>query len=105
MTTQPRPFERRVLAMRDEGMSLEEIGRRFRRSPEHIGRVAEWAAISRPGAGTADQARVLRPVEQRVIDLRDEGLSHEEIGRRFRRSADHIRRVEGLARYRQAGGA
>jgi hypothetical protein len=34
--------------------------------------------------------------------MRDQGLSHEEIGKRFRRSPGHIRRVEGMAHYRMA---
>ena len=34
-----RPVERRVLAMRDEGVHIDEIARRIDRSPSHVERV------------------------------------------------------------------
>ena len=37
--------ERRVLAMRDEGLSYDEIGRRFNRGPDHIRRVERYAGF------------------------------------------------------------
>ncbi len=39
-------------------------------------------------------------VERRVLALLDAGETHEEVGQRFRRGADYIRQVEGLAHYR-----
>jgi hypothetical protein len=42
----------------------------------------------------------LRPVERRVLALRNDGLSHEEIGVLFRRDAEFARRVESIAQMR-----
>ena len=44
-----RPFERRVVAMRSEGTSIDDIAQRFRRSPDHVRRVLQWTTISRNG--------------------------------------------------------
>lgn len=93
-----RPLERRILAMRDEGVPLDEIGRRFDRSADHIERIIEWTTIPRT---QPPSMRVADAMERRVLRLRFEGESHEEIGRRFRRSPRFIRQVEGLAHYRR----
>ena len=94
-----RPVERRVLAMRSSGHSLEEIGSAFRRSPEHIGRIIEWTAIPRSGPPPNRKPRAL---EDRVLALRHAGESHTAIADRFNKSARFIRQVEGLAHYRRA---
>jgi transcriptional regulator len=94
-----RPIERRVLAMRDAGIEPAEIGRRLRRSAAHVERMMLWAEIPRP-ARARDSG--LRAIERRVLALREQGHSHDEIGRRFGRSAAHVRRIEGLAHYRLA---
>jgi len=94
-----RPVERRVLAMRSSGHSLEEIGDAFKRSPEHIGRIIEWAAIPRSGPPPNRKPRAL---EDRVLALRDAGESHGTIGDRFNKTARFIRQVEGLAHFRRA---
>jgi transposase len=99
VTEHLRPLERRVLSLRREGHDLDEIARRFKRSPEHVERVLRWSDIPRSGPppGLANRA-----MERRVLALRTEGESHDAIARRFRRSAGFIRRVEGFAHYRRA---
>lgn len=96
-----RPIERRVLAMRDQGMSDDEIGVRVRKSAGRVAQIADWAAL--PGRGELPEERneLLTPLERRVVAMRAEGQSHEEIGEAFRRSARFIKQVEGIARFRQ----
>jgi transcriptional regulator len=38
-----RPIERRILDQRDRGVGLEELGRRFRRSPENVAMIERVA--------------------------------------------------------------
>lgn len=101
MTADLRPVERRVLRLESEGFDPDEIGRRFRRSGDHIRRISSYARLPdrqpvRPASGE------LRPLERRIIHLRAEGLDYDEIGDRFRRSGDHMRRVEGMALYKMS---
>ena len=98
--THLRPFERAVLARRDEGLSTAEIAERFRAGTDHIERVISYTEIPRSGTTQADPTS-LRPLERRVLYWREKGLSHAEIGEMFRRSAAHIRRIEGLAYLRK----
>ncbi len=96
-----RPLERRILRLKEEGLDPDEIGRRFKRSADHVQRIIEYARL--PGRKPASSVREgLRALERRVLELRRQGFDHAEIGRRFGRSAGHIRRVEGLARYKQS---
>jgi DNA-binding CsgD family transcriptional regulator len=94
-----RALERRVLRLLDEGVSEQEIARRFRRTPEMIGRIAIMARLPRASSGPHDP-HSLRPLERRILSWRARGAAYGEIGARFRRSADHVERVEGLARYK-----
>lgn len=92
-----RPVERRVLAMRDEGLSLEAIALRLRRSEAHVRRVLAWIDVPRR---VPPVRRVPSALERRVVTLRASGLGYEEIARRFARSPRFIRQVEGLAHLR-----
>ena len=94
-----RPLERRVLHMTDQGLDDAEIGRRFRHSPDWVGRVRALSEIPRPN-GHQLRGDVLRPLERRVLRWRASGADYEDVSARFRRSADFIRRVEALAQYR-----
>lgn len=96
-----RPIERRILTMREEGVALEEIGQRLRKSPEFVARVIDWTQIPRSGS-QSDDSPVLTPLERRVLQLREEGEDHETIGDRFKKSARFIRQVEGMAHFRKA---
>jgi DNA-binding CsgD family transcriptional regulator len=97
MTDDLRPVERRILSLVEDGVDTAEIARRFKRSEAYVERVIDWTSIPRrriphhPG---------LSPIERRVIDLRAEGLSYDEIAQRFKKGPDHIRRVEGYAHLR-----
>lgn len=92
-----RPMERRILAMRDEGVPIDEIGRRIRRSPQQVSRMIAWTEFPRlrPAGRNATWA-----IHNRVLAMRAAGETHEQIGARFRRSPRHIRQIEGLAHYR-----
>jgi hypothetical protein len=94
-----RPLERRILRLVDEGLDQADIGRRFRRSPEFVGRVVEYTRL--PRGGRMPGVEGLRPLERLVLKWRAGGADHTEIGRRFHRSAAHVERVEQLARYKQ----
>jgi len=98
MTEMLRPVERRILMMRDEGVAIEEIARRIRRSPALVARMIEWTEIPRSGFPVK---RKPRAIEQRVLSLRASGESYEQIGQRFNRGARFIRQVEGLAHFRR----
>jgi DNA-binding CsgD family transcriptional regulator len=101
MAGKMRPLERRITQLAAEGVTSEEIGRRFNRSADHIDRVLGLARL--PGrTGQSSDRDGLRAVERRVLSMRDNGLDHAEIGRRFKRSAAHMRRIEGLAYYKMS---
>src|SRR5689334_1637018 len=95
-----RPLERRILSFVDAGVADVEIGRRFRRSPAMVRRIIRLTEIERAEATTASPPPLLRPLERRVLRWRAEGSDYVDIGRRFGRSPDHVRRVEELAHYK-----
>jgi DNA-binding CsgD family transcriptional regulator len=94
-----RPVERRVSEMRREGVSVDEIAERLKRSPDFVDRMLGWIEIPRngPASRTASEA-----MERRVLAMRSAGEDHDQIGRRFGRSGRFIKQVEGLAHYRKA---
>jgi DNA-binding CsgD family transcriptional regulator len=95
-----RPVERCVLRLVANGVDHIEIARRFRRRPEFVDRVIAYAGMPRTSVQPALDA--LRPLERRILKWRAGGAAHADIGRRFHRSAGHIRRVEQMASYKLA---
>jgi hypothetical protein len=95
-----RPIERRVLALRGEGVDDIEIARRFRRSPRFIGQVARLAELEGRDASGEGDGDELRPLERCVLQWRARGVPPSEIGPRFRRSSAFVDRVEQLANYK-----
>ena len=94
-----RPIERRVLTLQAAGYTDTEIARRFRRGPRFIEQVGELARLDGRHAGEA-KTPPLRPIERRILELRERGVPLDELARRFRRSAEHISLIERLARYK-----
>ena len=99
-----RPLERRVLRWTDDGVGNDEIGRRFRRSPEFIGRVAEMAGLPGRRATPEPDREVepLRPLERCILGWIDQGVMPAAIAPRFYRSEDFVERVADLARFKLA---
>lgn len=97
-----RPVERRLARLASEGIGHDELGRRFRRKPETIGRMLAMGRLHRPDVQGLQQGDVLRPVERRILRWRGADESYEDIGRRFRRGPGFIEQVEKLAHYRLA---
>lgn len=93
-----RPLERRILTMRSEGVAIDDIAERLRRSPDFVERVIDWTEIPRSGSSRPSG---LSPLGRRVLTLRAEGEDYETIGRRFKRSGRFIRQVEGMAHFRK----
>jgi DNA-binding CsgD family transcriptional regulator len=99
-----RPLERRVVRLVEQGVDTVDIGRRFRRSPEMIQRIGEWARLPRPDGGRIPRGDILSPLERRVLRWRAQGADYTEIGPRFRRSPGFVQQVERLARYKLGRG-
>jgi DNA-binding CsgD family transcriptional regulator len=95
------PLERRMVRLSEEGLGDEEIGRRFRKSPDFVQRVRALARV--PRKGTGPDGATLRPVERRVLKWREEGASPSDIAVRFNRQPRSIEQIERLARYKQSG--
>lgn len=95
-----RPIERRVLALKKAGVPDSEIAHRFRRGRRFIAQVEELAQLDGRDAKQRRRPGSLRPVERRILTLRDRGATPDELAERFRRSPDNIARVERLARYK-----
>jgi hypothetical protein len=108
-----RPVERRVLRWAEIGLDDAEIARRFGRSERWVAQVRFLAALDRsapldqPGVSdrsdTPDRrADRLRPLERRLLRWRREGVGHEDLSGRFRRSPEFLARVEDYAKYKLA---
>ena len=87
-----------MLRLVDSEVALDEIARRFGRSPAFVERLIGLAEL--PERAARPSGETLRPLERRVLGLRAEGLSYGQIGSRFVRSGAFIERVEGYAHYK-----
>lgn len=96
-----RPVERRVLKMRDSGVTIEEIAARIKKSPSFVHRLIEWTEIPRSGM---ERDELLTPLQARVLALSAQGEDRATIAQRFKRSERFIRQVEGLAHFRKGLG-
>jgi hypothetical protein len=94
-----RPIERRVLDMRTDGVGVDEIASRIRKSPAFVERMIGWTEIPRNGTTTD---RHLTAMQQRVLDLRAAGETREKIASRFKKREAFIRQVEGLAHFKES---
>lgn len=65
-----------------------------------IRRIVGFSGIPRHAPAPTSGPTRLRPLEQRILRWRDGGADYADIGRRFGRTPDHVRRVEALARYK-----
>ena len=94
------PIERRMVRLASQGVTDDEIARRFRKSPGFVHRVLALATVPRHGDGRAEDP--LRPVERRVLKWRENGASASDIAARFRRQPRSIEQIERLAHYKQS---
>lgn len=96
-----RPVERRVLHWTERGLDDAAIGERFKRGEGWVAQVRRLATVERPrsAAGRDDP---LRPIERRILRWREQGVDHDELSLRFRRSPDFLARVEEYAHYKLA---
>lgn len=100
--TNLRPLERRVRQLVEHGVSPAEVAWRFRRSPRSVQQILELSTRPLREPITPADPRALRPLERRILALRDAGISYVEIASRFRRSPQFVRRVEEMARAKLA---
>lgn len=109
-TQELRPVERRVRRLTATGMDDAEIARRFGRGEEWVAQVRyladarERVRRRREGDGdaTAGKRERLRPLERRLLRWRRQGVDHDELSPRFRRSPEFLARVEEYANYKLA---
>ncbi len=98
---QLRPLERRIRRLVQQGIPVDEIARRFRRSPDFVRRVIVFSDLADRVEAVPSTAP-LRPLERRVLRWRADGADHAEIGARFHRGPGFVEQVERLARYKLA---
>jgi hypothetical protein len=91
-----------MLRLVDEGVEEQEICRRFKRGPRFVQQVIELSRVSREIDGRSDR-QMLRPLERRVLQWRQQGVGYDELAPRFRRSPEFLERVEALAAYKLGG--
>ena len=93
-----RPIERRIRRLVAAGVDPDEVAWRFRRSRRSVSQILALSSRPLPEASSSTNPQVLRPLERRILAWREAGANYAEIGARFRRSPQFVRRVEDLAR-------
>jgi len=93
-----RPVEKRLVAMKADGLTTNQIADRLNKSPTHVARMLRWVEIPRERPAPRRYAAAL---EARVADMRARGMSHEEIGHTLHRSSRFSERIEHLASLRE----
>lgn len=99
----PRPIERTVRRLRQDGLSESEIAWRLRRSPGYVRRIEMFSQIKRVDEPTTNEdthSRSLRPIERCVLKALEGGAGYAEIAARLRRSPGYVSRVERFANLR-----
>ena len=97
-----RPIERRIRRLVAAGVDPAEVAWRFRRSRRSVSQILALSSRPHREASSSTNPQVLRPLERRILAWREAGASYAEIGARFRRSPQFVRRVEDLARAKLA---
>lgn len=97
-----RPIERRIRRLVAAGVDPAEVAWRFRRSRRSVTQILALGSRPDRGSSSSTSQDVLRPLEQRILAWREGGASYAEIGARFRRSPQFVRRVEDLAQAKLA---
>lgn len=97
-----RPIERRIRRLVAAGVDPAEVAWRFRRSRRSVSQILALGSRPHRGARPLTSPQVLRPLERRILAWREAGASYAEIGARFRRSPQFVRRVEDLAQAKLA---
>jgi DNA-binding CsgD family transcriptional regulator len=97
-----RPIERRIRRLVAAGVDPAEVAWRFRRSRRSVFQILALGSRPHREASSSTNPQVLRPLERRILAWREAGATYAEIGARFRRSPQFVRRVEDLARAKLA---
>jgi hypothetical protein len=98
-----RPIERRVLRWVETGVDDAEIASRFGRSERWVAQVRVLADLDRSATASVPARHDrLRPIERRLLRWREQGVDHDELSGRFRRSPGFLARVETYAHYKLA---
>ena len=97
-----RPIERRIRRLVAAGVDPAEVAWRFRRNRRSVPQILALSSRPHRESSSSTNPQVLRPLERRILAWREAGASYAEIGARFRRSPQFVRRVEDLARAKLA---
>lgn len=100
----PRPIERTVRRLRQDGLTDSEVAWRLRRSPGYVRRIERFSHIERPDeptTGVETSGGSLRPIERCVLNALHGGAGYAEIAARLRRTPGYVSRVERFANLRK----